>query len=123
MRWRRPSMRGRRVRRPEDRGSTRRAWPGEHDPGTGTFAPLPYTRNPIFPGSFPVHSHFVPLLSLRPMTSSWLVSRWARGDGVVGSPGILPVQDFLGAVREQLGDAGFSEVPTLLWLSPGDGML
>ncbi len=50
-------------------------------------------------------------------------SLWMQVDGLLGSHGILPIGEFLGQVREQLGDRGFLAVPTLCWLSPGDGML
>ncbi len=43
--------------------------------------------------------------------------------GLVGSRGILPVADFLAAVHQQLGRAGYWEVPTVLWLNAGDAAL
>jgi predicted DCC family thiol-disulfide oxidoreductase YuxK len=50
------------------------------------------------------------------------LSLWVQVDGLVGSRGILPVRDFLEAVRSQLGGARWS-LPTLLWLDSSDGFL
>jgi len=75
------------------------------------------------------------------LNSSWLVSRWVflrllgviyfaafaslfvQVDGLIGSHGILPVPEFLAAVRDQLGDHRLRAVPSLCWLNPGDGFL
>jgi len=43
--------------------------------------------------------------------------------GLIGSRGILPFADYLRAARETLGSAAYWELPTLLWLHPGDGAL
>lgn len=40
--------------------------------------------------------------------------------GLIGSHGILPVADFLQAVRERLGLSGYWRVPTLFWLNASD---
>lgn len=46
-----------------------------------------------------------------------------QAPGLIGSQGILPYGDFLRAVHEQLGGAGYREVPTLLWLNSSDAAL
>jgi hypothetical protein len=46
-----------------------------------------------------------------------------QAQGLIGSHGILPYADFLQAVREQLGAAGYREVPTVLWLNCSDAAL
>ena len=43
--------------------------------------------------------------------------------GLIGSQGILPVADFLRAVRDSLGPHAWLEVPTVLWGSASDGAL
>ena len=51
------------------------------------------------------------------------LSLWLQVDGLIGSRGILPVKDFLEAVRGQLGGVRWSLFPTLCWIDPGDGFL
>src|SRR5258708_3215921 len=43
--------------------------------------------------------------------------------GLVGSQGILPFREYLGAARQQLGSAAYWDAPTVLWLHPTDGAL
>ena len=40
--------------------------------------------------------------------------------GLVGSNGILPAEQYLEAVRQQIGTEGYYLVPTLFWLNPSD---
>jgi predicted DCC family thiol-disulfide oxidoreductase YuxK len=51
------------------------------------------------------------------------VSFWLQVDGLVGSRGILPVADFLAAVRSQAGGARWDLLPTLCWLDSSDRFL
>ena len=51
------------------------------------------------------------------------VSLWSQLDGLVGSTGILPVAEFLDAVRSQLGIERYWAVPTLCWLNASDAFL
>ena len=52
------------------------------------------------------------------------ISYWLQVDGLVGSRGLLPVDQFLDRAREQLsGHSGYWLLPTLSWLSPTDTML
>ena len=56
------------------------------------------------------------------------VSLWTQIDGLVGDQGILPVADFLDAVRQHFATqvppaSPIWNMPTLLWISPHDGML
>lgn len=47
-----------------------------------------------------------------------IVSWWVQIDGLVGSNGISPVQSFIPAVKQSLGEAAFWKLPTLfLWNS------
>jgi predicted DCC family thiol-disulfide oxidoreductase YuxK len=43
--------------------------------------------------------------------------------GLIGARGILPVADFLPAVRDYLGTAGYWNVPTVFWLSASDAFI
>ncbi len=43
--------------------------------------------------------------------------------GLIGTRGVLPVSDFLQAVRESLGSQSYWSFPTLAWISPGDTIL
>ena len=77
--------------------------------------------------------------SLRPaefgQTADWLYrgvmlmallalgSLWWQVDALIGTNGILPVADFLTAVRDQLGSDAYWRVPTLLWISGTDAFL
>ena len=43
--------------------------------------------------------------------------------GLIGSNGILPADQFLTAVRQQVGTSSYYVVPTLFWLNPSDFFL
>src|SRR5213592_2865752 len=45
------------------------------------------------------------------------VSLWVQIDGLVGANGILPLNQFLPAVYQQLGPRAWSILPTLCWLN------
>jgi hypothetical protein len=51
------------------------------------------------------------------------VSVGVQAAGLIGSHGILPMRDYLEAVRQEVGSAAFWYVPTVLWASPGDRTL
>jgi predicted DCC family thiol-disulfide oxidoreductase YuxK len=51
------------------------------------------------------------------------VSFWVQVDGLVGSNGISPVNQFLPTVREQLGQGAYSLLPTLCWFNAGNAFL
>ena len=51
------------------------------------------------------------------------VSLWVQIDGLIGSDGITPVNEFLLAARQQLGDRALSILPTLCWLNSSDAFL
>jgi len=57
-------------------------------------------------------------LFLRALAVIYLVaffSYWVQADGLISSAGVLPYQNFINAVRENLGFAGFWKAPTLGW--------
>lgn len=51
------------------------------------------------------------------------VSLWSQVDGLVGSGGISPVNQFLPAVRAQLGSDAYSLLPTLCWFNSTNAFL
>ena len=62
-------------------------------------------------------------LFLRALGCIYLIaflSLWVQIHGLIGSSGILPADQFLTAVRQQIGTSGYYFVPTLFWLNPSD---
>jgi len=51
------------------------------------------------------------------------LSFWMQVDGLIGSQGIMPAEQFLSLVQEQLGWDGYVKVPTVFWLAADDWML
>jgi lipase maturation factor 1 len=51
------------------------------------------------------------------------VSLWVQVDGLIGSDGMSPVNQFLPAVRAQLGRDAYTLLPTLCWLSSSNAFL
>ncbi len=51
------------------------------------------------------------------------VSFWVQVDGLVGSNGISPVNQFLAAAREQLGQTAYPVLPTLCWFNTSNAFL
>ena len=67
--------------------------------------------------------HFSRWLFLRALGCIYLIaflSLWVQIHGLIGSNGILPIDQFLTAVHQQIGTSGYHAVPTLLWLNPSD---
>ena len=67
--------------------------------------------------------YFSRWLFLRVLGGIYLIaflSLWVQIHGLIGSNGILPANQFLGAVRQQVGASGYRLVPTLFWLNPSD---
>jgi len=52
-----------------------------------------------------------------------IYSLWIQSAGLFGENGILPVSRYLDQVHDQIGSSAFWKLPTLLWISSGDGML
>ena len=70
--------------------------------------------------------HVTAWLFLRSLGAIYLAAFASFGmqaSGLIGSHGILPAGEFLGAVHESLGAAAYWNVPTLLWLSKSDTSL
>ena len=71
-------------------------------------------------------SYFSRWLFLRGLGCIYLIaflSLWVQIHGLVGSNGILPAEQYLEAVRQQLGSVGYYFVPTLFWLNASDACL
>src|SRR4029077_7770869 len=51
------------------------------------------------------------------------VSLWVQLDGLVGSNGVSPVNQFLSAVRGQVGPDAYKLLPTLCWFNSSDAFL
>ena len=51
------------------------------------------------------------------------VSLWVQADGLVGSNGLSPVNQFLPAVRGQVGPDAYGLLPTLCWFNSSDAFL
>ncbi len=50
-------------------------------------------------------------------------SLWVQIHGLVGSNGILPAEQYLADVHQQIGTRGYHLFPTLFWLNPTDACL
>lgn len=48
------------------------------------------------------------------------LSLWVQIHGLIGSKGILPMQEYLGALRQQIGVERYYTVPTVFWLNASD---
>ncbi|HYK89167.1 MAG TPA: lipase maturation factor family protein, partial [Acidobacteriota bacterium] len=65
-------------------------------------------------------------LFLRALALTYLIaflSIWVQIDGLIGHAGILPLESYLNAVRNFTGSERYWLLPTLSWLSSGDGFL
>ncbi len=51
------------------------------------------------------------------------VSLWVQADGLVGSNGMSPVNQFLPAIRGQVGPDAYGLLPTLCWFNSSDAFL
>ncbi|MDE0043894.1 MAG: lipase maturation factor family protein, partial [Candidatus Poribacteria bacterium] len=51
------------------------------------------------------------------------LSLWTQIDGLIGSNGILPAEQYLNAVREQIGLERYLAFPTLCWFNDSDAFL
>ena len=51
------------------------------------------------------------------------LSLWVQIHGLIGSNGILPAEQYLAAIRQQIGTEGYYLAPTLFWLNPSDACL
>src|SRR6266496_3243758 len=115
------------------------AWSYDHLPG---FAPISETAYKFIARHRSLGSAVTRLLwgkDVRPPTYFWarrwflralgltyliaFVSLWLQVDGLIGSDGVSPVNQFLPAVRAQLGQDAYALLPTLCWFNSSNAFL
>src|SRR5438094_4941509 len=115
------------------------AWSYDHFPG---FAPISETAYKFIARHRGLASTITRLLwgkDVRPPTYFWaqrwflralgltyliaFLSLWVQVDGLIGSDGVSPLNQFLPAVRAQLGRAGYALLPTLWWFDSSNTFL
>ena len=74
-------------------------------------------------GSSYVLTRFIFLRFLGVIYLIAFASLWVQIRGLIGGHGILPIADFLQAVREQLGPERYRLLPTVFWLNASDTAL
>ena len=115
------------------------AWSYDHVPGFAEVSELAYR---FIARHRKVGSAITRLLwgnDVRPPTYFWaqrwflralgliyliaFVSLWVQVEGLVGSDGVSPVNQFLPAVYERFGRSAYSLLPTLCWFNSSNGFL
>src|SRR5438105_12458058 len=115
------------------------AWSYDHVPGFAVISEIAYKFIARHRG---LGSTFTQLLwgkDVRPPTYFWarrwflralgliyliaFVSLWIQVDGLVGSNGVSPLNQFLPAVYERFGSTAYSLLPTLCWVDSSNGFL
>src|SRR6266446_10583772 len=115
------------------------AWSYDHVPG---FAAISETAYNFIARHRGLGSTFTRLLwgkDARPPTYFWarrwflralgltyliaFVSLWVQVDGLIGSHGMSPLNQFLPAVRAQLGQDAYALLPTLCWFNSSNAFL
>ena len=115
------------------------AWSYDHVPG---FAAISETTYKFIARHRGLGSTFTQLLwgkDVRPPTYFWarrwflralgltyliaFVSLWVQVDGLVGSNGVSPLNQFLPAVYERFGSTAYSLLPTLCWFDSSNSLL
>src|SRR5256886_5144306 len=115
------------------------AWSYDHIPG---FAAISETAYKFIARHRSLGSAVTRLLwgkDVRPPTYFWVqrwflralgltyliafVSLWVQVDGLVGSNGVSPLNQFLPAVYERFGSTAYSLLPTLCWFDSSNGFL
>src|SRR6266581_163435 len=115
------------------------AWSYDHVPGFAVISEIAYKFVAHHRG---LGSTFTRLLwgkDVRPPTYFWarrwflralgltylvaFASLWVQVDGLVGSNGVSPLDQFLPAVYERFGSSAYSLLPTLCWFDSSNGFL
>src|SRR5438067_9477879 len=115
------------------------AWSYDHVPGFAAISEIAYG---FIARHRKVGSAFTRVLwgnDVRPPTYFWarrwflravgliyliaFVSLWVQVDGLVGSDGVSPINQFLPAVYERFGARAYSLLPTLCWFNSSNGFL
>jgi predicted DCC family thiol-disulfide oxidoreductase YuxK len=115
------------------------AWSYDRVPGFAAVSELAYKFIARHRGVGSAVTRLLWSNDVRPPTYSWgrrwflrtlgviyliaFVSLWVQVDGLIGSDGISPVNQFLPAVHEQLGGRAYSLLPTLCWFNSSNAFL
>jgi len=115
------------------------AWSYDHVPGFAAVSELAYKFIARHRGIGSAVTRLLWGNVVRPPTYSWarrwflrmlgviyliaFVSLWVQVDGLIGSNGISPINQFLPAVHEQLGGRAYSLLPTLCWFNSSNAFL
>jgi lipase maturation factor 1 len=115
------------------------AWSYDHVPGFAAVSELAYKFIARHRGAGSAVTRLLWGNDVRPPTYFWargwflrtlgviyliaFVSLWVQVDGLIGSNGISPVNQFLPAVHEQLGRRAYSLLPTLCWFNSSNAFL
>src|SRR5438067_4723513 len=86
-----------------------------------TFTRLLWGKNVRPPTYFWARRWFLRTLGLTYLVA--FVSLWIQVDGLVGSNGVSPLNQFLPAVYERFGSTAYSLLPTLCWVDSSNGFL
>src|SRR4029077_4483772 len=84
-------------------------------------APLLWGARGRPPSYFWARRWFLRTLSLTYLIA--FVSLWVQVDGLIGSDGMSPLNQFLPAARAQLGRAAYARLPTLCWFNSSNAFL
>lgn len=115
------------------------AWSYDRVPGFAAVSELAYKFIARHRGIGSTVTRLLWGKDVRPPTYSWarrwflrtlgviyliaFVSLWVQVDGLIGSNGISPINQFLPAAHEQLGDHAYSLLPTLCWFNSSNTFL
>ena len=90
----------------------------QHRNLAGRLTTLLWGKHVVPPGDTRTVALFLRLMGVTYAIA--FISLWVQIVGLVGSNGILPVQEFLEAVKSQVGPARYWYLPTLCWFGAGD---
>ena len=115
------------------------AWSYNHVPGFAAISEIAYKFIARHRGLGSTFTRLLWAKDVRPPTYFWarrwflralgltyliaFVSLWLQVDGLVGSNGVSPLNQFLPAVYERFGRSAYSLLPTLCWFDSGNGFL
>jgi len=115
------------------------AWSYDHIPGFAAISETAYKFISHHRGLGSISTRLLWGNDVRPPTYFWarrwflralgltyliaFVSLWTQVDGLVGSNGVSPLNQFLPAVYERFGRSAYSLLPTLCWFDLSNGFL
>src|SRR5437870_803851 len=115
------------------------AWSYDHVPGFGAISETAYKFIARYRGLGSTCTRLLWGKDVRPPTYFWarrwflralgltylvaFASLWVQVDGLVGSNGVSPLNQFLPAVYERFGRSAYSLLPTLCWFDSSNGFL